>query len=77
MNAKQIELTDKKYEDILNEAYGDVEICGMKFSSGYALRELDPTAFRCGMADEPEKWECGECNSIYETEEEAKDCCET
>lgn len=35
----------------LDEVYGDVEICGMTYNAGDALKEVDPTAYRCGMND--------------------------
>lgn len=82
MNATPInkELTEDEFEEYLNEMYGTVDVCGMTFDSGAILRELDPTAFRCGQADyeselEPVEWECGECGAIYDNEDDAEDCC--
>jgi hypothetical protein len=82
MNAKEIEfeMTEEEYRDMLDELYGDVEICGMKFSSGRALQELDPVAFHRGKSDyesnEPSKWECGDCGEVFDEEDEANECCE-
>jgi len=83
MNSEPVEkeLTDEEFEDVLNNIYGDINICGMTFDSGYVLRELDPTAFRCGKIDyedslEPEEWVCGECGEIYYNEDEAEECCQ-
>jgi len=42
---------EEAYEDLLNECYGQVEICGMKYDPGYALKTIDPIAFRCGVSD--------------------------
>ena len=75
MNARQIELTEEQYEELLNDCYGSVQIGWLTFDAGRIVRELDPTAFRCGMSEEPEQWQCSECDSIYETEEEAEECC--
>jgi len=84
MNAerKETELDEKEYEDVLNELYGDVEVCGMTYSAGCALRELDPTAFRCGKVDYEDQldkdnplWLCGECGDEYDDEDEAEECC--
>ena len=81
MNAKEIEqeISERQYMDILDEAYGEVEICGMKYSSGYALKQLDETAFRCGKVDYEDtldrKWECGECGQEFDDEDEANQCC--
>jgi hypothetical protein len=44
-------MTDREYEDVLDDVFGNVKICGFVFSSGRALRELDPIAFDCGKAD--------------------------
>jgi hypothetical protein len=44
--------TEEAYEETLNELYGEVEICGMSFQAGSALKELDPIAFQCGNADQ-------------------------
>lgn len=82
MRAEAIEreLDDKEYEEVLNKLYGTVEICGMTFDSGYALRELDPTAFRCEKVDyedglETEEWKCGVCGNVFDNEDEAEECC--
>ena len=58
MNIYEKEKDEKEFEDQLNEIYGEVEICGMKFDSGYVLKELDPTAFRCALSDEPIVYIC-------------------
>lgn len=76
----EVEVTESEYEDVLDEIYGDVEICGMRYSSGRALRDLDPVAFRCGKIDYEDslyhKWKCSECDAEYDTEDEAEECCQ-
>ena len=62
MAAKEIQCNcaasdDKMYEEYLTEIYGTVSVCGMEYDAGRALRELDPTAFRCGMSEY--ECECG------------------
>lgn len=42
---------DEIYAELLDEIYGEVSICGLTYSAGYALRECDPVAFRCGLHD--------------------------
>lgn len=51
INLYTVERDDDEYEDYLNDSFGDVDICGMNFLAGSALRELDPTAFRIGLID--------------------------
>ena len=41
----------EEYRAMLDDAYGDVEICGYTYSSSRAFEEIDPTAFRCGLLD--------------------------
>ncbi len=45
------DIDESGYDDELDEIYGEVEICGYTYSSSYALKEVDPTAYRCGLAD--------------------------
>ncbi len=72
-NIIEIEQDDKQYEEMLNESYGTVVICGMTFDQGTALKELDPIAFRCGMADEPIRYRCLDCNDEFDEEIDASD----
>jgi hypothetical protein len=47
----EISMTNSEYIELLDEIYGDVQVCGMTFSSGSLLEDADPTAFRCGKGD--------------------------
>ena len=54
--AKQVEIrnfsyesTDDEYDSYLDGCYGDLDVCGS--SASYALKNLDPTAYRCGKSD--------------------------
>lgn len=40
-----------EYCEMLTEAYGMVRVCGYEYEAGAVVREMDPTAFRCGMLD--------------------------
>ena len=39
------------YAAALDDIYPVVQICGLTFSPSQIVKELDPTAFRCGMQD--------------------------
>jgi hypothetical protein len=39
------------YEDMLNECYRRVEFGNLSYAPSTVLREVDPTAFRCGFND--------------------------
>ena len=41
----------ERYDDMLDECYGEVKICGMSYCTSRALKEVDPIAYRCGFSD--------------------------
>jgi hypothetical protein len=47
----QVDISNEQYRDLLDEIYGDTEVCGMSYSAGRALQILDEVAFRCGLGD--------------------------
>ena len=50
-NSITYEEAEEQYGELLDEVYGDVSIAGFTYSTGYALRSLDPIAFRQGVLD--------------------------
>jgi len=42
---------ESAHDDMLDEVYGTVSICGYEYDAARALREIDPIAYRCGYAD--------------------------
>jgi ribosomal protein S27AE len=75
----EYEMTDEEYQDFLTGVFGEIDVCGFKYDAGYVLKELDPTAFRCGKVDEESEhgdtFKCGECGEIYDDEDDAEACC--
>lgn len=67
---------EKMYNDFLDEAYPECKIAGYDYSTSEALKEIDPTAYRCGFTD----WLDSECQAgnifehrdgeYYDSEEE-------
>lgn len=51
--AQDLSVLDEEdlFDDYLDEAFGDVKVAGYEYPTSRALKELDPTAYRCGMAD--------------------------
>lgn len=39
------------YDDMLDDCYGDVTICGLDCSASLALKRTDNIAYRCGFDD--------------------------
>ena len=65
--------TEEAYEELLDEVCEQVKIGSLTYSAGRTLKEIDPIAFRCGMADESDRYyeQFQEENSIEDFEEEA------
>jgi DNA repair exonuclease SbcCD ATPase subunit len=47
----EVGIDDEQYDDMLDDVYGEVQIAGCSYSTSYALKKLDPTAYRCGKSD--------------------------
>lgn len=39
------------YDDMLNDCFELVNICGYEYEAARALADIDPIAYRCGMSD--------------------------
>lgn len=72
-----IDMMDESYyDDMLDEVYGDIEICGYTYAASTALFRIDRVAYDCGMSDyedsiygdivaELEEMDADECREIY------------
>ena len=49
--ADEDDIDESGYDAELDELYDEVNICGYTYDASYALKEIDPTAYRCGLAD--------------------------
>lgn len=75
MKAYEIEKDEREFEELLNETYGTVTICGQEFDQGSAYKELDPVGFRCALSDEPIQYGCSTCDAVFDSEDDANECC--
>lgn len=75
VDVEEVETDERDFEELLNDSFGDVNICGMNYPAGTALKKVDPIAFRVANADEPIRFKCGECDEIHEEDEDAQECC--
>lgn len=75
MNAYEKDKDEKAFEETLNETWGDVQVCGLRYGAGYVLRHLDPIAFRCALSDESIVYCCGMCHAEFDMEDDAEECC--
>ena len=62
--------TDDEYDEMLDEIYGDVEICGMSYSSSQALKELDPIAYCCAKNDFESDYDLDNCEEYSDLKDE-------
>ena len=62
--------TDDEYEQMLDDMYGDVEICGMTYSSCRALKLLDPVAYRCSKIDYESDYDLDNCEEYKDLKDE-------
>lgn len=51
------------YDEMLNELYGPVNICGYEYDAAAAWEKIDPIAYRCGFAD----WQDSQYSEILYT----------
>ena len=79
MKAFLLEREEKEYDEFLDEVYGIVKVCEYEYNTSQILKEVDPTAYRCGFVDwldsEEERWICSICYCESDNEEEAENCC--
>jgi hypothetical protein len=81
MNAQEIYLDDDKYDEIIDQIYGKFQIGVCSFDASRILKELDPIAYNCGKSDVENmegcpKYMCDECGGMFDTEDEAEECCQ-
>jgi DNA repair exonuclease SbcCD ATPase subunit len=62
----------EQYEDALNSE-GEVKVCGMTFYPADIIKELDPTAYRCGLNDYVDGIDKNEVKAYQELEEELEE----
>ena len=44
-------MDDSVYDEMLDECYGEIEICGISYSASIALYRVDEIAYNCGRND--------------------------
>ena len=81
INLKKMELDNfeidpddytEQYDDFLNEE-GTVRVAGLEFDPAQIVKELDPTAYRCGLVDYVDGIEKSDVKEYQELEEELEE----
>lgn len=62
------------YEDMLNDCYDSVNICGTEYDPGSALRRIDEISFRCGVSDWESEYFEEVGYSVMTSEERQRHC---
>lgn len=44
-------MDEQAYKEMLNEVYGNIEVCGLTYPAGQVLQDVDPIAFDVGFVD--------------------------
>jgi AraC-like DNA-binding protein len=66
MNYSRERELKQRYDEFLNEIYGDINICGIEYPASQALKSVDEIAYDCGFND----WLSAERIDIDADEEE-------
>ena len=45
------EVSEEEYDDMLDDCYGEIEVCGLTYWASSLLKRIDPIAYRCGLSD--------------------------
>ena len=56
---------EEMYDYILDECCGPVQVGMLRYSASHVLKEIDPTAYRCGMNDYENSLELVEIDGEY------------
>ena len=43
--------TEETFDDVLDDCYPEVEVCGYTYPASMVLKNTDPIAYRCALAD--------------------------
>jgi hypothetical protein len=58
---------------MLDECYPEYKIGNLTFSPSQIIKECDPVALRCMVAAEPIRYQCDDCQEMFDDEDEANE----
>ena len=47
----ELKLTEDAYDELLDEIYGDIDVCGVDMPASQVLNEVDPIRYNVGKSD--------------------------
>ncbi len=69
----EIELNESEFDEMLDDVFGKARIAGFEYDTGYALKNLDPVAYRCAKNDYEAGMELEEDPAYRDLQEEIED----
>ena len=63
-------ISESEYDAYLDERYEGVNVCGFTYSASYALKELDPIAYRCMKSDYESDFDLDDCTEYTDMTED-------
>ena len=75
------DLLTEMYDEMLDECCGPVKIGTLEYSAAHTLKEVDPTAYRCGMVDYEDSlsqdgFTCDDCDAVFIDADGIPDVCD-
>jgi hypothetical protein len=80
----EIEITEAEYDEMLDECYPHVNVCGYDWYPSIALQRIDPIAYDCGFSDYASNHQqvectcsvCGNVEIVDANDAESFTCCD-
>jgi hypothetical protein len=79
MNAQEIEHSEEAYNLYLSNIFMNISIANQVYPPGEVFKKVDPERYQKEFYDWAERnraWECSECGTESENEDEAEECCQ-
>lgn len=73
MDNFEITVSEREYDDFLNDCYEEVEICGQTYAAAYALKMVDEVSYNTGKSDYEDSLEKEENDDYKELAEELEE----
>lgn len=61
INSFEYECSDDEFSDYIDSIYPEVNIGSLSFNPSEIMKELDPTAYRCGKSDYESEYDLDDC----------------
>lgn len=73
INSFEYECSDEVYNNMLDDCYEEVNVCGCIYQPSEALKQLDPIAYRCGKSDYESEYDLDNCEEYIDLKDELEE----